>query len=167
MFSVPSAGWPITSSQELVRESDLGTDAHPWFSLTLSHNDSNCWQPLLWDQEAVPRQRGWGIRNWGHRNTPKVFILDGNFMRVLKKASLKFPWGTSIFFVSHGLFLRRLPSPSLLSKYSQCVNKRCGSYATTLPGHPLKEMVLVFKVQGETAFSYGQDWRSWARFSAL
>lgn len=123
-----------------------GTDAHPWFSLTVTWHKHGCQQPALGDQRQF-QDKGDGGLGAGP-NTPKVFVLDGNFMRVLK-ASLRAALGTSVFtlikIAQQALPSEDCPVLPLLSKYSQCVNSVSSSYTFTLPGHPLKEVVLILQ----------------------
>lgn len=66
-------------------------------------------------------------------------------MKVLR-ASLRAAWRTSIFSLIKTAQQAPLSEDCpvfTLSKHSQCVNSISGGYAFKMPGHPLKEMVLI------------------------
>lgn len=111
---------------------------------------------LPWGSEAVPRQRGWG---WELGQTlPKVFILDGNFMRVLKGLIKGCLGDINLHFnqnsIAAGSSSEDCPVLPLLSKYSQCVNSVSSSYTFYVAWTPFKEMVLILQSSSETTFSY-------------
>lgn len=130
------------------RESDCPRDrCSPLVqSYTVTWYKHSCQQPALGDQRQFQDKRDGGLG--AGPNTPKVFILGGNFMRALK-ASLRATLGTSIFTLikraQQALPSEDCPVLMLLSKHSQYVNSIRSSYAFKMPGPSLKEVILILQ----------------------
>lgn len=133
-------GFSVPGRESLIA---LGIGAHP--GPILYCHIVQTWLPTACPvgSEAAPRERGGVIRNWANHSQSVYFRWK---FYVSVEGLIKSCLGTSIFSLIKTAQQDPLSEGCpvfTLSKHSQCVNSISGGYAFKMPGHPLREMVLI------------------------